>query len=84
MTNRSSSSLRYIHIIRKKKYRKSKQVSLRKSSEQRGNYKWGNFSSSSFHILQHSENKNHRALFCFSSSIDENTDTIHLIEGFVF
>ena len=25
-----------------------------------------------------------RALFCFSSTIDENTDTAHLIEGFVF
>ena len=28
--------------------------------------------------------KNTRALFCFSSTIDENTDTVHLIEGFVF
>ena len=25
--------------------------------------------------------KNTRALFCFSSTIDENTDTVHLIEG---
>ena len=28
--------------------------------------------------------ENTRALFCFSSTIDENTDTAHLIEGFVF
>ena len=28
--------------------------------------------------------KNTRALICFSSTIDENTDTVHLIEGFVF
>ena len=28
--------------------------------------------------------KNTRALICFSSIIDENTDTVHLIEGFVF
>ena len=25
-----------------------------------------------------------RALFCFSSTIDENTNTVHLIERFVF
>ena len=24
------------------------------------------------------------ALICFTSSIDENTDTVHLIDGFVF
>ena len=28
--------------------------------------------------------KNTRALFCFSSTIDENTNTVHLIERFVF
>ena len=28
--------------------------------------------------------KNTRTLFSFSSTIDENTDTVHLIEGFVF
>ena len=28
--------------------------------------------------------KNTHALFCFSSTIDKNTDTVHLIEGFVF
>ena len=28
--------------------------------------------------------KNTRALFCFSSAIDENIDTVHLIEEFVF
>ena len=28
--------------------------------------------------------KNTRALFSFSSTIDGNTDTVHLIEGFVF
>ena len=28
--------------------------------------------------------KNTRALFYFSSTIDGNTDTVHLIEGFVF
>ena len=28
--------------------------------------------------------KNTYALICFSSTIDENTDTVHLIEGFVF
>ena len=28
--------------------------------------------------------KNTRALICFSSTIDKNTDTIYLIEGFVF
>ena len=28
--------------------------------------------------------KNTRALICFSSTTDENTDTVHLIEGFVF
>ena len=28
--------------------------------------------------------KNTRALFCFNSTIDENTDTLHLTEGFVF
>ena len=28
--------------------------------------------------------KNTRALFCFSSATDENTDTVHLIAGFVF
>ena len=28
--------------------------------------------------------KNTSALFCFSSTIDENTDTVYLIEGFVF
>ena len=28
--------------------------------------------------------KNTSALFTFSSTIDENTDTAHLIEGFVF
>ena len=28
--------------------------------------------------------KSLRALFCFSSNIDENTDTAHLIEGFIF
>ena len=27
--------------------------------------------------------KNTSALFCFSSTIDENTDTVYLIEGFV-
>ena len=26
--------------------------------------------------------KNSRALFCFSSTTDEHTDTAHLIEGF--
>ena len=28
--------------------------------------------------------KDSRALFCFSSTIDENTDTVHLIEVFIF
>ena len=28
--------------------------------------------------------KNTRALICFSSTIDENNDTVHLIEGFFF
>ena len=28
--------------------------------------------------------KTTRALICISSTIDENTDTTHLIEGFVF
>ena len=28
--------------------------------------------------------KNTRSLFCFSSAIDENTDTVHLVEGLVF
>ena len=28
--------------------------------------------------------KNTHALICFSSTIDENTDTVYLIEGFVF
>ena len=28
--------------------------------------------------------KNTRALFCFSSTIDENTNTVHLIERFAF
>ena len=28
--------------------------------------------------------KNTRALIRFSSTIDENTDTVHLIEGFLF
>ena len=28
--------------------------------------------------------KNIRALFYISSTIDENTDTVHLIKGFVF
>ena len=28
--------------------------------------------------------KNIHALFCFSSAIDENADTVHLIEQFVF
>ena len=28
--------------------------------------------------------KNTHALICFSSTIDENIDTVHLIEGFVF
>ena len=28
--------------------------------------------------------KNTRTLFCFSSTIDETTDTVHLIKGFVF
>ena len=28
--------------------------------------------------------KNTRALFSFSSTTDGNTDTVHLIEGFVF
>ena len=28
--------------------------------------------------------KNTRALFCINSTIDENTDTVHLIEGFLF
>ena len=28
--------------------------------------------------------KNTRSLFCFSSTIDENTDTVHLVEGLVF
>ena len=28
--------------------------------------------------------KNSLALFCFSSTIDENTDNFHLIEEFVF
>ena len=28
--------------------------------------------------------QNTRALICFSSTIDENTDIVHLIEGFVF
>ena len=28
--------------------------------------------------------KDTRALICFSSTIDENTETVHLIEGFVF
>ena len=28
--------------------------------------------------------KNTRALICFSSAIDENTDTVHLTDGFVF
>ena len=28
--------------------------------------------------------KNTHVLFCFNSTIDENTDTVHLIEGFVF
>ena len=25
-----------------------------------------------------------RALICFSSTIDENSGTVHLIEGFIF
>ena len=37
-----------------------------------------------FHILQHHVLMNTRALFSFSSTIDGNTDTVHLIEGFVF
>ena len=28
--------------------------------------------------------QNTRTLFCFSSTIDENTDIVHLIQGFVF
>ena len=28
--------------------------------------------------------KNTRALICFISTIDENNDTVHLIEGFIF
>ena len=28
--------------------------------------------------------QNTRTLFCFSSTIDENTDIVHLIKGFVF
>ena len=28
--------------------------------------------------------KKTRALICFNSTIDENADTAHLIEGFVF
>ena len=28
--------------------------------------------------------KNTRALICISSTIDENADTVHLIERFVF
>ena len=28
--------------------------------------------------------ENARTLFCFSSTIDRNTDIVHLIEGFVF
>ena len=45
--------------------------------------------SSSFHILQHREKcycihcYSTRALFCFSLTMDENNDTVHLIEGFV-
>ena len=28
--------------------------------------------------------QNTRTLFCFSSTIDEKTDIVHLIQGFVF
>ena len=28
--------------------------------------------------------KNTRDLICFSSTIDENTDTVDLVEGFIF
>ena len=35
-------------------------------------------------MLLYTPFKNARALFCFSSAIDENTDTAHLIEVFVF
>ena len=35
-------------------------------------------------MLLYTPFKNARALFCFSSTIDENIDTVHLIEVFVF
>ena len=28
--------------------------------------------------------KNTRTLFCFNSTIDENTDAVHLVECFIF
>ena len=38
----------------------------------------------SYNTVQDISSKNTRALICFSSTIDENTDNVHLIEGFVF
>lgn len=42
LTNTSSSSLQSFHIIRKEKYRKPRQVSLRQSTLKWGNWKWVN------------------------------------------
>ena len=35
-------------------------------------------------VTVHPSFKINKALFCFSLTIDENTDIVHLIEGFVF
>ena len=82
MTNTSSNSLRTFHIYRRLNGRRECKVQYRRI-EFCDNLAqlfilsylttpWKMFTS-----------KSTRALICFSSTIDENTDTVHLTEGFV-
>ena len=81
MANKSSSSLRYFHIYRKLNGRRECKVRYEAFCVNLAQL----FILSYFTTLwKKFPSKTTRALICISSTIDENTDTTHLIEGFVF
>ena len=89
MTSASRSSLRSFHIYRKQ----MEDRNVRFYIKRKGQYSTIAFcvNLAQLFILSYLTtrskmfpSKNTRALICFSSTIDENTNTIHLIEGFVF
>ena len=89
MTNTSSSFLRSFHIYRKLNGRRECKVYMKRKGQYSTIALCLNLAQ--LFIFSYlttpwkmSPSKNTRALICFSSTIDENADTVHLIEGFVF